>query len=96
MVWGPSPLPHGHMVIGSIDTIHALLITPMGQLYNGNGGAISSIPRSALGLWARAYRVERGWDAIEAAGISRRTWEGYEQGRSIPVGQVYALTASVG
>lgn len=93
MCWGPQPLPHGHMIIGTVNILGALIINPARSCYAGNAGALSSLPESVLTDWVRDLRSRRGLDAVLAAsGASRRTWEGYEQGRPIPIATIYALT----
>ena len=36
----------------------------------------------------QASRPERGWEVYGEIGVSRRTWEGWEKGRQIPVDKV--------
>lgn len=92
MAWGPSPLPVGHLLIGTVNTTGALLLSMDRHCYVGNAGAIQSLPSSTLAHWARSLRAERGLDdALAHAEVSPRTWEGYEQGRPIPLEVIYRL-----
>ena len=85
-------MPQGALLCGTVGT-QALLWLPTGWWCGGAGVLSSLYQREAQRGWLRALRGA-GWDVLPD-GVSRRTWEGWEQGRNIPAPHVYALWESL-
>jgi hypothetical protein len=58
----------------------------------GIGGVLSSCEQAEMQKGVlQAIRADRCWDICSSIDVSRRTWEGWEQGRQIPADKVMLL-----
>lgn len=89
MYWGQCMLPMGAIMCGTHGS-QALIWCQSGW-HAGCSGVLHQLPQSVQRDWLQAIRANHGWKAADAAGVSRRTWEGWEQGRTITYAKVLAL-----
>ena len=90
MYWSRPALPMGAILCGTIG-VQALMWFPS-SWWEGGAGAINRLePTAAQRGWLQAARANHGWSIAETVGVSRRTWEGWEQGRTIPVEKMLAI-----
>lgn len=97
--WGRSPLPAFATIIGTVmdrGVEQALIWMPTG-FWSGGGGVLSRLdPHAAQRGWLQAIRADHGWDLLDMLGVSRRTWEDWEQGRRHPKPEsMHALHAAI-
>lgn len=94
--WGASPAPQGAIIVGTVardgTDKGALVWLPYGWT-QGNAATLRGIdPTKAQSAWLKALRGAHDWDKLcKVADCSRRTWEGWEQGRAMPALAVYKL-----
>ena len=90
LYWGRASLPMGAILCGTIG-VQALMWFPS-SWWEGGAGAINRLePTAAQRGWLQAVRDDHGWSIAETIGTSRRTWEGWEQGRTIPAEKMLAI-----
>lgn len=92
--WGRGPYPVGSIPFGVVDSIRGILWIPdSARWWIAIGGVISSCDqKETQRAVLQAIRRERGSaPCLAVAQCSKRTWEGWEQGRSIPCEIVLAL-----